>query len=58
MYQKFTGDNSKTSNKLEEKRRERLAEILASHEEQDLVYDMRYFNGNEGQLVLTNFGTK
>ena len=37
LYQVLTGDNSNISSKLEEKRQERFAEILASHEERDLV---------------------
>ena len=52
LYQVLTGDNSTISSKLEEKRQERFAEILASHEERDLVHDMRYFNGNEGSNVF------
>ena len=52
LYQVLTGDNSNISSKLEEKRQERFAEILASHEERDLVHDMRYFNGNEGSNVF------
>lgn len=34
MHQDLTGDNSKVSKKLEEKRQERFVEFLASHQEQ------------------------
>lgn len=51
MCQELTGDNSKALNKLEEKQREPLAEILASHEEQNFVHDMKYFNGKEGHIL-------
>ena len=51
MCQELTGDNSKALNKLEEKQREPLAEILASHEEQNSVHDMKYFNGKKGHIL-------
>ena len=51
MCQELTGDNNKALNKLGEKQREPLAEILASHEEKNFVHDMKYFNGREGHIL-------
>lgn len=55
MYQELTGDDSKPQNKLEEQRRQRLVEILASHDDEGLVTDMRAFNGKEGSIVFEEF---
>lgn len=58
IYQELAGENCKKLNKLLEKQQEDFVETLASHEEQHLVQDMKYFNDKEGSTVLTNFGTK
>lgn len=55
MYQELAGDNSKASNKLEEKQWERLVEILASQEEEVSLHDMRYFIDKERSTVSDEF---
>ena len=55
MYQDITGDDSKATNKSEENRRQRLVEILASHEDEGLVQDMRSINGKVGSTVFDEF---
>ena len=55
IYQELTGDNSKPLTKLEEIRRERLVEMILSHDDHALVQDMRLFNGKEGSTVFDEF---